>query len=145
MDRQNLFNEYSDRQKFEHELINRRITWLLTSQTILFAAYGLGASKDNTVTPQFLKVVAWCGLLSSFFLFLGIVAGALAKCHSWGDYLSLDRLNNMGKQDQAIVESKLDELRRKWGVRTWITGLGLVPDLLLPLMFLGAWAKILWP
>ena len=29
---------YDDRLKFEHDLINRRLTWLLTSQSILFAA-----------------------------------------------------------------------------------------------------------
>lgn len=31
------YKEFWDRLKFEHELLNQRITWLLTSQTILFA------------------------------------------------------------------------------------------------------------
>ena len=32
--------EYAERLKFEHELINTRVTWLMASQSILFAAYG---------------------------------------------------------------------------------------------------------
>jgi hypothetical protein len=38
-------SEYAERLKFEHELINRRVTWLLTSQSILFAAYGVALEK----------------------------------------------------------------------------------------------------
>jgi hypothetical protein len=32
---------YSERLKLEHELINRRVTWLLSPQTILFAEHPL--------------------------------------------------------------------------------------------------------
>ena len=32
---------YDERQKFEHELIDRKLNWMLTSQTILFAALAL--------------------------------------------------------------------------------------------------------
>ena len=138
-----LFDEYLTRQKFEHELINRRVTWLLTSQTILFAAYSLGASKNNNVPEHFLDVIAWCGLLSSLFLVLGIVAGARAKWQSWQDYLKLLKLDNMEQQIPSSVIAKVDELRREWGVRTWITKLALLPDILLPILFLGAWTFVL--
>ena len=36
-----LYKDYMNRLDFEHELINRRVTWLLTSQSILFAIYGI--------------------------------------------------------------------------------------------------------
>ena len=144
MDQEELFKEYSDRQKFEHELINRRVTWLLTSQTILFAAYGIGASKGIVISQQFLCVVSACGLLSSFLLFLGIVAGALAKWRSWKDYLDLlQNLNNEVYGSKISVPKEHDKLRKNWGVRTEITILALVPDLFLPLIFLGAWVFVL--
>ena len=51
-----LYKEFRDvwqdcnhRQEFEHDLINRKTTWSLTGQTILFAAYGvtLGSNLTN--------------------------------------------------------------------------------------------------
>lgn len=39
--------EYTRRLEFEHELISRRIGWLLTSQTILLTAYGFVISNPN--------------------------------------------------------------------------------------------------
>ena len=148
MTTQELFNEYLNRQKFEHELINRRVTWLLTSQTILFAAYGLGASKDNNVPEHFLDVIAWCGLLSSLFLLLGILASQRAKWRSWQDYLELLKLGKIEQQkpsEQQLpssVMARLDDLRLSWGVRTRITKFALVPEILLPILFFVAWAFV---
>ena len=39
--------DYHKTQAFEHSLINRRITWLLTSQGIFFAALGFVLGKDG--------------------------------------------------------------------------------------------------
>lgn len=66
-----LFFDYTARQKFEHELINRRVTWLLTSQTILFAAYGLGSNKNNEIPISknvYLDLIAICGLSISYLI-----------------------------------------------------------------------------
>jgi hypothetical protein len=38
---ESLRDKNFERLRFEHELINRRLTWLLSSQSILFAAYGV--------------------------------------------------------------------------------------------------------
>jgi len=137
MNRNVLYKEYSKRLKFEHDLINRRITWLLTSQTILFAAYGLGAKKDSIISPNFLTVIAISGLVSSLLLFVGIVANALAKHQSWQDYL-----NVVKECDESQIPEKLENLRKQWGVRSWITRLALTPDLALPLVFLIAWTFV---
>ena len=57
------YQEYWKRLTFEHDLINRRITWLLSSQTILFAAYGitftLSSPKNIGIFPS---VIAWSGM-----------------------------------------------------------------------------------
>lgn len=137
MDRQELYEEYQEQQKFEHELINRRVNWLLTSQSILFAAYALAISEQETVNEYFLCIVALTGLASSFLLFMGIFANVMAKCCSWRDY-------NEIKSDfeGSLVSEQLKNLRKNWGVRTWITLLALSPDILLPMLFFGAWAYV---
>ena len=46
MDKQ---EKYEQRLQFEHELINRRLTWLLTSQRILFAALAFVLGKGDVI------------------------------------------------------------------------------------------------
>jgi len=41
-----VWHDYNDRQEFEHDVINRKTTWGLTGQTILFAAYGVTLRSD---------------------------------------------------------------------------------------------------
>ena len=41
-----VWEDSQHRQEFEHDLINRKTTWSLTGQTILFAAYGVTLRSD---------------------------------------------------------------------------------------------------
>jgi hypothetical protein len=143
MDRESLYEEYSARQKFEHELLNRRVSWLLTSQSLLFVAYGLGASKDKNLPPNFSALIALCGLASSLAALLGIFAAAWAKRRSWQDYLCLVGLIDTDGECRSAFQDRLDKLRQEWGVKTSITKLGLAPDLVFPCMFVVAWATLL--
>ena len=44
-----------ERLKFEHELINRRLTWLLSSQGIFFAALAIALNRNSIDTaPEYL-------------------------------------------------------------------------------------------
>jgi hypothetical protein len=55
------WEDAQSRQEFEHELINRKTTWLLTSQGLLFTAYGVtfgGAAGPDTMGES-RTVVAW--------------------------------------------------------------------------------------
>jgi hypothetical protein len=117
MDRQ----EYSARLKFEHELINRRVTWLLTSQSILFAAYGV-ALKASAV--WFLKTVAFTGGFICALIFIGISAAFCAKYYTWQDF------KNSGNPAEPF-----------W-VRTVITYVAFIPEFALPLLFIRAWATL---
>lgn len=110
--------QYEDRLKFEHELINRRLTWLLTSQTILFAAYGF-ATGSGSGTEVFLLVTPIAGAVISGLIFIGVVCAILAKCVAWVKH---------GQEDL--------------GVKTWITFVAFVPDLMLPAVFASAWIWI---
>jgi hypothetical protein len=42
----NIWTDYNNRQEFEHELINRKTTWWLTSQTVLLTAYSATLGAD---------------------------------------------------------------------------------------------------
>jgi hypothetical protein len=123
MDRQ----EYSDSLKFEHELINRRLTWLLTSETILFAGYGLAIDKAGTAeAAKILPVIAGAGISIAAFILLGVCAAATAKYCAWQDF----RKASGKKQEQ-------------FGTRTWITSVGFVADFALPVIFIFAWCRLL--
>lgn len=114
-------DENFERLRFEHELINRRLTWLLSSQSILFAAYGIALGAANQeIAGFFLKVTAISGIVIAGLILLGVVAGILAKRTVWKD-------------------SK----KKQFGVRTWITYMALIPDTLLPTVFIVAWLSIL--
>jgi hypothetical protein len=123
---ESLRDKNFERLRFEHELINRRLTWLLSSQSILFAAYGVAlrtggpGTSASEIVDLFLRVTAITGTVIAILILIGVVAGILAKRTVWKD-------------------SK----EKQFGVRTWITYLGLVPDVLLPIVFAVAWISIL--
>ena len=114
--------EYSRRLEFEHELINRRVTWLLTSQTILFAAYGVALDKTASL---FLKTVSITGAVVAIFVLIGILAAFAAKRRTWQDF-------------RACGNPK-----EQFGVKTWITYVGFIPEFALPLVFSCAWVFLL--
>ena len=134
--------KYLARQEFEHNLINRRLTWLLTSQSILFAAlaFSLGQDVNPDHKTLFLIIVSSLGLFLSMAIFLGIWMGVRAK------YLNYKDINKDKDKDKDI--DKDDEIKKKgekipWGVRTWITNIALIPDVLMPVAFSVAWLFIL--
>src|SRR5438034_10742862 len=58
-----IWCDHNHQQEFEHELINRKTTWSLTAQTILFTAYGLVLGIDiPEVSKKFRAGVAGLGL-----------------------------------------------------------------------------------
>jgi hypothetical protein len=120
-----LREEYIDGLKFEHELINRRVTWLLTSQSILFVAYGMVLDKLTDKGKPFLQAIAMIGPLISIFILVSIIAAMLAK------YL----LCRKYRKDSNKKEEP-------FGVSIWTTWLGFVPDIALPLVFIFAWCNL---
>jgi hypothetical protein len=123
------YSEYREQWTHEDELINHRLGWLLTSQTILYAGYGLllqvPGEKSNPQADggnqikDLTQVLGWIGIATSIFIFLSIVAAVTALC----------------------------VLRKKGGLNPGRVAfhLGLVSPLSLPLVFLAGWWYILWP
>jgi hypothetical protein len=116
--------EYDERMRFEHELINRRVTWLLSTQSILFVAYGLALQHNNA--RLFLSVTPILGIGIAVLILVGIVAAILAKRSTWKDYADEHK-------DKDV----------QFGVRDIFTYLRFVPDIALPLSFAVAWSWIL--
>ena len=119
---------YQEGLSSEHELINRRLTWLLTSQTILFAA--LAFVMGNQSPPEgrhafFFLVVSILGSGISLCILFGIWQGIRAKFKLWEDYK-----NHTDPKEEL-------------GVRTEITKKALLPDVLLPVFFALAWISLL--
>lgn len=120
--------DLKNRGEFEHELLNRRVTWLLTSQTILFAAYGLsfGEKIDIDSAEKFRSVVPFLGIVISLVIWLGINAAFFAK---------VTALKDFNRKAEKVENGEKETL----GVRSWITVMGYIPDFCIPLIFIYAW------
>jgi hypothetical protein len=134
-----IWADHNARQNFEHELINRKTTWLITSQTILFAAYGVTFRVTNSVDDprDFRRVVAWAGLSLAIITFVGVCGLLTSKYLAWKLYRAY--YEGAPQDLPTPLERPLP-----WGVKTWNTmGLALWPDVALPLVFIGAWTALL--
>lgn len=122
------FDRYDKDLKFEHDLINRRLTWLLTSQTILFGALAFILGKDVFVETRqaLLCIIPGLGIVISASLWLAIAMSLTAKAFLWQDYKK-----SSGKP------------KERFGIRTWITFIAFAPDFFMPLGFVVAWVYIL--
>jgi hypothetical protein len=93
-----IWNDYNSRQEFEHDLINRKTTWWLTTQTILFAAYGVTLtiqfrslaefrnSPEFRAVTEFRNVIAGVGLAVAVVTLIGVLALIRSKYRSWAMY-----------------------------------------------------------
>ena len=118
MDKQ---EKYEQRLQFEHALINRRLTWLLTFQGILFAALAFVIEKEGVAPLQneFSKFISVLGISIALAILIGVIMGIAAKIMTW--------------QDSKNVSAK------HFGVRTWITFTAFIPDVFMPIAFAVAW------
>lgn len=119
------YEKHKEDLAFEHGLINRRLTWLLSSQSILFAALAIVLDKESISDrlTLFFNVIPLLGMLISSLIFIGVVMGVMAKVTTNIDY-------NRGRQEAE---------KKPLGVRTWITSIALAPDILMPVVFVFAW------
>ena len=132
------------RQEFEHELIDRKTTWGLTSQTILFTAYGVtlggnNASKNSdlaAISNDFRKVVILAGLFIAAVTFVAVVATINSKRLSWRQYEEF-------YDHHPSLKGPLVKEPFQWGVSTPNTIVTMALEAFLPLIFFGAWLYLL--
>ena len=137
VENRSIWQDYNDRQAFEHDLINRKTTWWMTAQALLFAAYGLTLRAE--VAPdaiRFRQVVAASGIAFAVITLVGVVAVIGSKVMSWREYAAYF-------SGDARPPRPLDRGRLQWGVRTWNTWITLAPDVLQPIVLGVAWIVLL--
>jgi hypothetical protein len=131
-----IWEDYNARQEFEHDLINRKSTWGLTTQAILFAAYGV--ALDSRIADEgigFRNIIAGSGLAVAAVTFLGVIFVVRSKRLSWKEYANF----YYAARERYLPPQPLNNRPLQWGVETGNTWLTLLPDILLPLIFAVAW------
>lgn len=124
-------DHYFEQQKFEHELIDRKVSWLLTSQTVLFAAYGLSFSGGYGETEDVIarraalqETLEAVGLSLAVIATVGVSVHTISKIATWHQY-------KRGSSSELT-----------WGPATANTALGAFADIMVPLAFAAAWILI---
>jgi hypothetical protein len=136
-----VWDESKERQEFEHQLIDRKTTWLLTSEAILFAAYGVTFRSGETVgeVSTFRSAVGWAGLAIAAACFIGVLAVVNSKRLWWRMYANLfDDRSNWGHAPEPFSSRKVP-----WGPSTANTLATLVPDMVTPIVFIVAWSYLI--
>jgi hypothetical protein len=112
---------------------------LLTSQTILFAAYGVTFANEKVgdEADVFRVAVALSGIAVAVLVFVGVLSAIQAKHQSWKDYCDY-----YAKRDPPDLPGPL-RATLDWGVRTKITKQALILDRMLPFVFIVAWVAVL--
>ncbi len=146
-DMHDIWDDYNHRQEFEHTLIDRKTTWLLASQAILFAAYGVTFTKS--AADEFRNAVAYLGMSIAGLVFVGVVCLVISKYKSWREYerffatWGTPKLHGaVARQETPKLPSLLGGRQLKWGASRTNTFLTLVPDLGLPIAFIIAWCVL---
>jgi hypothetical protein len=149
-----IWHDYNHRQEFEHTLLDRKTTWLLATQAILFTAYGITFSKSAaaefpTEIDEFRTVVAYLGMWIAGSVLIGLVFLVRSKRVSWREYRDFFAHTDTPMllafrarpipPDPPDLPSLLGNKQLKWGAGDKITYLTLAPDFLLPLGFIVAW------
>lgn len=83
-----VWDDYNHRQEFEHALIDRKTTWLLATQAILVAGYGVTFDSSNAAqgVDGFRDVVAWLGISVAGIVFVGVFCIVVSKWRAWREY-----------------------------------------------------------
>lgn len=132
-----IWRDYNARQEFEHLLIDRKTTWLMTSQSILFVAYGLTVAEKSDAPAGFRLIIAGAGLAVAALAAVGVHALIRSKELSWCQY------ERFYKRKENRLPGPLADDDLQWGVKTDNTRITLLPDRLLPYVFGIAWTALL--
>ena len=127
-DKQNYYEYLAHQIEREDGLVNYRLTWMLTTQGLLFAALALLAGKEIDVDMR--TMLAWLlpriGIALSVIAFLGVSAANNQITYLKKKWKKLD----------------YDKAPRPHG-GPWAWWFGLIPGLGLPVLFFAAWIYVL--
>ena len=119
----------------EADLINARLTWLLTIQGFLFGTYGLIVASQKPWFPWALSVLRWLpcfGTALSLLAFVSIYAARLAAntlCEKWEKLPHSDTFN--------VLMPKI-----RGGGHPWTPMLGYTAAMLIPWALCAIWVVL---
>ncbi len=122
--------KYWDLKHKEDELMSQRLGWLLTSQIVLFAAYGI-LLKDvpQGSNKRLIYVIEGFGITIACLIFIGILAAIIAS------YILYRKVNN--KIDNPLAE------KQTLGVHPILTIIGWLVAAFILVIFIIAWIMLL--
>jgi hypothetical protein len=90
-----------------------------------YLAHGvrLALDKTSSVADLYRLWIPRVGPLLALAVFFGVIGAVLAKYRIWRDFLTVDS-------------------KAHWGIRTYITVIGLIPDLAMPVIFALVWVVL---
>lgn len=131
-----------ERWTHEDNLINHRLTWLLTSQTIFLSGYGLivryGVGKGSIADSNLdhvLELIPYIGISTGFLIFCAILAGVMVLC-------KLKQRNHFNRKsnDQQLK----NRYYRHYDLSYFSFFGGLVPALIMPILFVVSWIYLIF-
>ena len=118
------YNYNLDKNINDSVLINYRITWLIASQSILFAGYAILISRskfESQLIQDITQVFVFVRISTALLIFIGIFASCVAVFFIWND-------------------PHVQDPKRRLRILTTLGGL--LPAVALPIVFLCAWIHI---
>lgn len=128
----------------EHNLIANRMTWYVSSQAFLMAAFTITGNNDYNYT-WLAKLIPLLGLLNSLIIWLSLQAAveAMSNCKKFQNYVfnEDDNLTNLKEFKRIFLEPPMSDKSGNYKAK-WIHPFGLLPPKLIPLLFLTTWLFI---
>ena len=127
-DKQNYYGYIAHQIEREDGLVNYRLTWMLTTQGLLFAALALltGTAIDTEIRAMLAWLLPWIGIALSVIALVGVSAANHQITYLKKKWEMLD----------------YDKAPRPYGW-PWAWRFGLVPSVCLPVVFIAAWIFVL--
>jgi hypothetical protein len=125
------------RSRIEHEdnLINQRVSWLVSSQSFLLTGFAIAANgpvqdpglPSGALRARLMSLLPWVGIASAVLVIIAMIGG----------FMALAELRRLGKGAFPTERTPLI-------VRTRVQFLGVSAPAVLPVVFLLTWIGIIW-
>jgi hypothetical protein len=135
--------------QFEHQLIAHRMTWYVTSQSFLMAAFAASGSNQNYLQDLFGLFIPLLGIVISVIIWISLRAAdsSMKKLKDAEKKIITEFIQELEKKDQATESTELKEwkdLQKVWYAdHDPIHFQGMLPPRVIPGLFTGAWAFLL--
>ena len=133
--------EYHELNHHEDNVVNHRLTWLLTGQPLLFLAYVNAAvaiaSKNQNVcncTSCVTEPTKVPHQLTAMLYGIPVLGGVMSACILVGVVGAAYAMNELKKQRGKDFA----------GIANWSTLMGMLPPMVIPLMLVLVWAFVLY-